>query len=195
MPTGYTHSISEGISFEKFTLNCAKAFGALISMRDEPNDAPIPTEIKPSDWNAKALKKAQSDLKKYEEMKLSEAEKLCQKDYDNELKRIAESELKDAKLKTDYELLLAKVKKWTPPIPEHEGLKNFMIEQIESSIKWDCEHERSKPKKQNAEQWLLAQKRQAIKDIDYHTKANNEEIDCCAKKTKWIQDLIKSLNN
>lgn len=193
MPTGYTHSISEGISFEKFTLNCAKAFGALISMRDEPNDAPIPTEIKPDDYHSKAIVKAKTDLRKYEAMKLPEAEKLCQKAYDNELKRIAEAEAKDAKLKTDYELMLAKVKKWTPPTTEHHGLKKFMIEQIESSIDWDCGYERDKPRKQNAEQWLLEQKRQAIKDIDYHTKKNDEEIKRCAERTKWIQDLLKSL--
>jgi hypothetical protein len=194
MPTGYTHSISEGISFEKFTLNCAKAFGALISIRDEPSDAPIPTEIKPSDYNLKALKKAQADLKKYESMKLSEAKLLCQKQYDDELKRIQESELKNAKLKTDYELMLSKVKKWIPPTPEHEGLKKFMIEQIETSIQWDCGHERSKPKKQSPEQWLFAKKKQAINDIDYHTKGHNEEVQRCAERTKWIQDLIKSLD-
>lgn len=193
MPTGYTYSIGEGISFEKFTINCARAFGALISMRDEPNDAPIPTEIKPSDYHAKELKRANSDLKKYEAMTISKAEKLCQKDYEDELKRIADSELKDAKLKTDYELMLSKVRNWTPPTPEHEGLKYFMIKQIEDSISCDCNYHREKPKKEKAEQWLLARKRQAIKDIDYHTKGHLEEVERCAERTKWIQDLVGSL--
>lgn len=193
MPTGYTQSISKGISFEKFTLNCARAFGALISMRDEPDDAPIPTKIKPSDYHIKELKKAKAELKKYESMTVSVAEFICEKEYKDELKRIEEGELEDAKLKTDYELMLYKVREWTPPTPEHEGLKKFMISQIEDSIKFNCLCKRTKPKKRNAEEWLLAKKRQAIKDIDYHTKANAEEIERCAERTKWIQDLIKSL--
>ena len=38
MPTGYTLDLYNGkdITFEEFVLKCARAFGALIDMRDEP---------------------------------------------------------------------------------------------------------------------------------------------------------------
>ena len=40
MPTGYTHELHEGeeISFEKFVMSCARAFGALVLMRDVLGD-------------------------------------------------------------------------------------------------------------------------------------------------------------
>jgi len=44
MPTGYTAEIYEGekeVTFEKFALTCARAFGACITIRDEPMSASI----------------------------------------------------------------------------------------------------------------------------------------------------------
>ncbi len=193
MPTGYTDSISKGISFEKFTLNCARAFGALIMMRDEPSDAPFPTEVKPSDYNAKALKKATHRLRELETMKKPAIQAQCEREYQESLKYFAESEKKDAELRVKYDLMLSKVKKWTPPTPDHQGLKDFMIEQIETSIKYDCDHKREKPVKPTPSAWLLEHKRLSIRDIAYHTKGNNEEIARCADRTKWIQALLKSL--
>src|SRR5665213_2401224 len=47
MPTGYTSKLYEGKdqSFNEFVMRCARAFGALITMRDDPSDAPIPDEF------------------------------------------------------------------------------------------------------------------------------------------------------
>jgi hypothetical protein len=47
MPTGYTAPIADGMTFEQFALGCARAFGALVTMRDEPSDAPIPERLEP----------------------------------------------------------------------------------------------------------------------------------------------------
>src|SRR6185437_5714856 len=49
MPTGYTYPVTDGkiTQFNDFAMSCARAFGALISMRDDPRDAPILDEIKP----------------------------------------------------------------------------------------------------------------------------------------------------
>lgn len=49
MPTGYTNRIQNGeiTEFKDFALACARAFGALISMRDDALDAPMPAEILP----------------------------------------------------------------------------------------------------------------------------------------------------
>ena len=45
-------------------MDCARAFGACIMMRDESVDAPIPEEFKPSTYHIEELEKAKSDLKK-----------------------------------------------------------------------------------------------------------------------------------
>ena len=56
MPTGYTATLMEkGQTFQEFIMGCARAFGALIEMRDSPNDAPIPDKFEPSDYHAKRL--------------------------------------------------------------------------------------------------------------------------------------------
>lgn len=59
MPTGYTWDIKDEITFEQFIMNCARAFGALVEMRDEPRDKKIPDELKPSDYHNKELSKHQ----------------------------------------------------------------------------------------------------------------------------------------
>jgi len=50
MPTGYTLDLYDGknITFKEFVMKCAGAFGALISMKDESLDAPIPEHLEPS---------------------------------------------------------------------------------------------------------------------------------------------------
>ena len=63
MPTGYTHDIPAGITFRQFALNCARAFGANIAMRDDPADKPIEV-YEPSDYSAKAITKATNELRK-----------------------------------------------------------------------------------------------------------------------------------
>jgi len=193
MPTGYTDSIRTGISFKDFILQCSRAFGALITMRDEPNDAPIPQEILPSDYSLKAMKKAQTDLKRFEKMTLNEAKVNCQKEYELKLKDNSERKAKNEKLKVDYLLMLEKVNNWTPPTKEHEGLKKFMIEQITESIKWDCDLDCKAPTKQDANEWLYQNKKSAMDSIEYHRKSYAEEVKRCADRTQWIQDLFKSL--
>ncbi len=53
MPTGYTQAIVDNpnLSFKSFVLQCSRAFGALVTMRDDDNNAPIPDEIKPDDYH------------------------------------------------------------------------------------------------------------------------------------------------
>ena len=49
MPTGYTSKIYEGkenVTGKSFIMDCARGFGACISMRDESSDTPIPEEFK-----------------------------------------------------------------------------------------------------------------------------------------------------
>lgn len=62
MPTGYTANIKNGITFEEFALDCARNFGALIIMRDEPKDAPIPEQFEASKHHEEATSKYLEEL-------------------------------------------------------------------------------------------------------------------------------------
>ena len=52
MPTGYTAILFDKpeTSFRQYAYVCARAFGALVSMRDESLDVPLPVEIKPDSY-------------------------------------------------------------------------------------------------------------------------------------------------
>lgn len=193
MPTGYTSEIQKGITFEKFILDCSKAFGALISMRDEASDAPYPTEIKPSDYHLLEWEKSQSDLIKYESMSIEDAEILCNDEYEAEVSRIKEAEKFDSDIKEKYEFMLEKVCSWRPPTKEHEGLKTFMIDQIEKSIEFDCGFKRQIPVKQPAHVWLLEKIKDSDRQVKYHFDEDQKEIQRCLEKTNWIQELLNSI--
>ena len=63
MTTGYTDAVGKGeiTEFKDYALLCARAFGACVSMRDEPLDAEIPEEFKPNDYHEKSLQKARGE--------------------------------------------------------------------------------------------------------------------------------------
>lgn len=196
MPTGYTESISKEISFKEFVLKCSRAFGALIEMRDEPMDAPIPKEFKPSEYHLKAMREAARELERYNAMTEIEAGKECEKEYKQAVRYEASSAKKNDELRQKYEAMLIQVKSWTPPTSEHQGLKDFMIEQISSSIKFDCSHtpEHYKPKQKTAQRWLKEKIEGARKNIVYHKKEYDAEVQRCKERTDWVNQLIKSLN-
>jgi hypothetical protein len=59
MPTGYTADIKNGISFKTFAMNCARAFGACVTLRDEPGGGDkIPEAFEASTYHAQQVEKA-----------------------------------------------------------------------------------------------------------------------------------------
>ena len=89
MPTGYTHPVQEGkiTELRDFALNCARAFGACVTMRDDPSDTPIPGKFEPSDYHIKALKEAKEDLLVVRGLDDDECEHRAKADYENEVAR------------------------------------------------------------------------------------------------------------
>jgi hypothetical protein len=125
MPTGYTAPIADGITFEQFALGCARAFGALVTMRDEPANAPIPERFESSDYHQKALEKAHGQLSAIGAMTVAElsyaAKKQYETDRDRFLKLIAEKNIQRA----SYDAMLAQVNAWMPPTDDHQGAEGL----------------------------------------------------------------------
>jgi len=195
MPTGYTDVIKDGISFEDFTMRCARAFGALIEMRDEPMDAEIP-EFKQSTYYSESLKRSEEKLERLQNMDHTEMCDAANKEYDDTIK----SELKYTKEKNElregYNSMLLQVENWRPPTIEHTDLKRFMIEQIESSINQDCrESTASDIKKLTGDEWLELNVNSVIRNIKYYGKEHLKEIDRINKKNQWVKKLRESLSN
>ena len=196
MPTGYTSDIKDGISFEKFVMSCARAFGACVEMRDEPMDKEIPEEFKPSDYHKDKLVEAESELVKVQALSDEEAAKAAGERYAKELLDIKTGMEAARSLKKKYEDMLVQVQTWTPPTKDHVELKKFMAKQITESIDFDCGTrylENKNPVCLTAKEWRAFQIERIHEDIVYHTKHDLEERERARKRTEWVRDLRKSL--
>jgi len=196
MPVGYTDKIKDGITFEEFVLYCARAFGACITMRDDPADKPIPVKFEPSRYHRDAIAQAKKRLVKLNKTTIEEAEQFALAEYNREKKRVADAIVKNRKLMAQYQDMLRQVEAWIPPTSEHIELKEFMIKQITSSINFDSREDyytRNPVVLQTGEQWLQTHKGIAQKDIVYHTKEHEKEIEAADGRTEWVTALRNSL--
>lgn len=196
MPTGYTADIKDGISFSTFALNCARAFGATITLRDESGGGEkIPDQFEPSDYHSKALEKAEADLLALGEMTPEACQEQCYGDFAaDEAFRLDHLQKNKAQIDS-YRSMLEQVKAWTPPSADHVGMKDFMIEQIESSIKFDdsSAYYGVPTERLTGPEWLERKKEKALKDIEYHKTKHAEEVQRTGQRNAWIKALRDSL--
>ena len=196
MPTGYTLDLYDGkdLTFEEFVLKCARAFGALIGMRDKSIVAPIPERFEPSDYHLKELEKTKKRLKEIKEWNEDKAKQEAERAYQEALKKREEFIKKNKLIRKRYEDMLSKVQKWKPPTPDHEGLKQFMIQQLEESIEYDC-FILEMPQRLSGEEYKEQQIKKALNDIDYHEKEYAKEVNRVYERNKWLLSLRESLKN
>jgi len=194
MPTGYTAAVGDGkvTDLKPFVEDCARAFGYLYEMRDESQDAKIPDKfaVDPYHHNEKL-----KDIK--------ELEKLLMKS-DKELRQIFQKEQIKHQQKTEkynkeklekkklYDSMIAKVKAWQIPSPEHVGLKNFMLKQLEESIEYDCSPFDFYGVVSFGE-WRQAKIDSLKRSIKYHGEAYEKEVENRKKQNEWIRLLKESL--
>jgi hypothetical protein len=204
MPTGYTAGILDGkiTTFPQFAKLCMRAFGATIHMRDDDMEEEY-KERTPGTYHTENLLKARQALIDVE--LLSDAEiisnqiaelKDSQQHYENAIIKIQADRIK-------LDEMLQEAQAWEPPTAEHAGIKEFMISQIKSTIDFDCSgnyyNEALLKVNYELETLSAASVRASIiekanKDIAYHTKELNEEIERCNKANQWVADLLNSFN-
>ena len=195
MPTGYTHNIPEGITLRQFMLQCVRAMGVLITMRDDPSDAPIPKDFEPDDYHLRGIQKAEAELARLKAMSPGEIEIACAKD---NTKRIQEWESDQARcdlIRASYENMLSGVTTWAPPTSEHENFKKFMTEQITDSIKHDCNtsYYQKRAVGETPEEWRMDRLESAEDDINRHQKMWAEEKSRTAERNAWLKAFWNSL--
>jgi hypothetical protein len=195
MPTGYTALLCDkpDTTLNAFVWRCARGFGALIMMRDEPTDAPIPRKFVPSDWSEKRLTEAKQELRRFETMTPADATAEAEQTYRRELRSYEEDTARTAAQRARYEAMLKAVKAWRPPTPEHEGLQSFMAEQLRESIRFDCGHEREPPVKLDGPAHLKRLLSKAQWDVEYHTKHHAEELARTDQRNAWVSALRESV--
>jgi hypothetical protein len=203
MPTGYTAGIIDGDikTFKEYATLCMRAFGGTIHMRDESLD----TEYKP---------RIASDYHKtnYEELeiKLNNFKKITPSEYVNEYKTNINNSIKSYKGFIDnakenekrLKNMLVSALKYTPPTNEHIGIRDFMVNQLQETIKFDGNYEYYEEKIEELQKDLLnidAEKiyqeeiDDILKSIDYHKVEYEKELKRVEESNKWVTDFLNSL--
>jgi hypothetical protein len=200
MPTGYTAPIADGITFEQFAFGCARAFGALVTMRDDPSDAPIPEHFAPSDHHQKRLEETHAEMDQIKAMTGAQLTECAMADHRAELNRYHEYIAKENALRGKYEAMLEKVNAWVPPTSEHSALKDFMAEQIKQSIQFDCsptstywQEQIAALAEQTPDEWKAKRLGKLYRDLEYHETEHRKEVERAASRTAWVKALRESL--
>ncbi len=194
MPTGYTCNVVDGkiTEFPEFAMTCARAFGALIMMRDDPMDAPIPETVEPhTSYNEERLAAETKALGKVQAMTNAQCETACL-----EAHRAAVASRKKYLDDRDIEAgrlndMLAKVRAWQPPTPDQVEMKKFMIDQLAISMPGD--YAPSIPVLLDGPTWRQQEINRLADSVVYHQKEVAKEIERAAGRTKWIKALRESL--
>ncbi|PZE23885.1 hypothetical protein [Curtobacterium sp. MCBD17_028] len=195
MPTGYTEALYKGDkqTFEQFAMKCARAFGALVELRDEPN-ALIPECFEVSEYERRRLDEAVElvvALKHRSPEDWSAAQDAEVAEH-NEHVRTAIQAAGERRIR--YEQMLAQVRGWTPPTSEHEGMRDFMVEQLTTSIKFDCstsylDEQRPLP----VDEYALLKQDKAAQELERAEQSWRDAKERADARTCWVRALRESL--
>ena len=196
MPTGYTADVQSGkvTDFSEFAMQCARSSGALGMMRGEPSGAEIPETFKPSTYNAERLVEARAQLAKINAMTTDQREAAARSEYEAACASQERYETERGEQRARYQAMIDKVTVWTPPTPDHVGMKDFMLNQLAESIDFDCSPSFDRrPTMKKRDDWFSEAVSKAERDIEYHTKEHAKEVERAASRTAWIAALRQSL--
>lgn len=192
MPTGYTSPLYDGkdISFEDFVKRCAHAF--IVDLRDESADSEIPRTVQEPVWQNKRFAEATLALEFYENMSDEDAEQGAVESFQERHAEWEKMIEHTASLKKRYEDMLAKVKDWEIT-PDLQGLKDFMIQQLQSSIDFDTDHEWPEPKQVTGPEYKKTQIESAQRMLTYAREDMAKAAERRKQNQEWLDHLWDSL--
>lgn len=195
MATGYTAPIYDGkdITFTQFALRCARAFGALVTMRDSGLDADIPDKFVPSPYHEQRIAEAKFKLAKAEAMTESDAQSAADEAYADEVRKCEASRQETEVRRCRYEKMLESVRAWRPPTREHIELQKFMASQLVESIKFDCVPLEWEPVRKTGAEFKRDLVDRARRDIAYHEAELSKDRARCDERNAWVRELRNSL--
>ncbi len=195
MPTGYTADLMEkGQTFSEFVMLCSRNFGALIAMRDEPMNAEIP-EFKPDSYYRESLEEAREELEEYLSLTADQRLALAARLKSEKLASLRETIRTDQEQNARLEEMRSQVLLWNPPTPDHQGLKRFMLEQLDTSVH-NLDYWREKLKQIDdtpSFTFLDNREKDLRRSLFYCETALEEEIERVASRNAWVKALRESL--
>ena len=189
MPTGYTSKIAEGQTFEQFVWSCARGMGALITMRDEPMDAPIPERIESTSYHKENARQAQEEIARLDALDPAAAHELAHTYYATRCAEYEARKTERVALKAKYEAILARLRGTQFPASLAEFV-GFMEQQINESIKFDCNMGyESPPALMSGAQYLAQERKDAQRRLEYHEREHVAEVKRMEERNAWLRDL------
>lgn len=195
MPTGYTCDVQNGkiTDLREFAMVCARAFGATITMRDDPADAPIPETFEPdTSYYDQRIAEAQATLDELNTLTGEQREARAEAAYRAAVRSHNEAFDRRNEQRQRYEAMIAKVEAWKAPA-SHAEMKAFMLDQLRESVRFDCGYEMEPPKDMTGDEWWREQRDAAVRQLSYATEHRAKEISMAAERTRWVSELRASL--
>jgi hypothetical protein len=197
MPTGYTAGVADGsiTEFDKFIWQLARGMGALVTMRDDPWDAPVPEAFEPSSYNADRLAEVRAERDRLYGLTDAEAQAEAAREYAEYLSARAKAAADHAARRDRYQAMLDRVRAWDGA---PEGIKEFGIEQLERGMEFDCREPFTfyrEPPTTSGVEWRKAALEKVGKDIEYHAVADAKERARTDSRNAWVAQLRNSLKN
>jgi hypothetical protein len=203
MSTGYTYEVAEGkvTQLPEFALRCARAIGYLVEMRDMSPDAEIPERVEPrTDYYRERLQENVKELASVVSWDAETAEEEARKANQRMLKGFLQSIRSQKDTKARYTNMLGQVEAWEPPTPEHEGLKEFMGEQLTSSIDHDCYYLKKdylgddvRPQPVSGEEYRQQKLETLSRSLQFDLEHLSNVEDRTESRNEWVSVLFESL--
>jgi hypothetical protein len=193
MPTGYTATLHDGEqSFTDFALTCARAFGALIELRDSSLNADIPDKFEVPTRYAESLEEARRRLADLLDMSDYEANLRAKDAYNKAVESREEQIAKSDAIVSRYAGMRRQVEAWEPPTPDHVEMRTFMLQQLDESISFDGYHPNPVTRRTGAE-WLADEIAMVGRTVAYRSRDLDEAQKRAKQRTAWVAALKASL--
>ena len=196
MPTGYTAGVESGemTEFRDYLLTCARAFGALIDLRDQPLSADLPEKLEPhTKYYDEQIPVLEARIAEIRALTPDQAltVSLAANDEIRASRRKYEA---DDQIRLDrYAAMRSQVEAWEPPTPEHVGLKEFMLQQIDTCTEFIGTVLPPLPDAQIGEVWREERLADLTEQLERMHERRRAEIQRTAERNEWIAQLRASI--
>lgn len=198
MPSAYTAPVESGEikDLNGFAWRCARAFASLIRMRDCSLDASVPLEVVPDTRRMEEqLALNQSEVLRLRGLSKPEIQARIDAEHADAVSYYWAAKKKRAAVLTRYAAMRLEVAAWSPPTPDHVGLKDFMLAQLRESEDFDCREPEQVRAKPSPEAWLADQLEYLERQIHFREERISAERTGCFRATVWLQALRASVGD
>jgi hypothetical protein len=165
--------------------------GALVMMRDEPFDAPVPEQFEPdTKFHDEKLAAARDALEAAAVMTDTEGEERSAVTFNKAMAEHVAYLSDEAERMRRCKAMLERVEAWHT---EAEGLREFMLDQLRRSIGDGRPYDIPPPIRLTGAAWRAAQMESASRDIAYHEVERSKVIARTEDRNRWLAALRASL--